>query len=285
MVKATVKSHSTKANAPVKPTASAKRIAEPAKSTHGTKAKTKSKIESRPIALSVKAAAKVKAAARLKAEQSKRTTPEAFWAWFQVNAARVSELLPIDPGDISREVTAHLKAYQGDLVWEVSAEDGKAWTFAISADGNPGLFGDVQELVAVAPKIRGWKIEAFRQRGSLDAKIDMGGAVLGPDDIWFSYEPVGSGDDTNEDGNGENAESGLAGGRIALTLWIRGLNKKNNEALSGAAIMLLDNALGEFDAVTRIASLDRGALPDDPGSLPDLLPFRELPRVVDALNH
>jgi hypothetical protein len=67
-------------------------------------------------------------------------------------------------------------------------------------------------------------------------------------------------------------------------LWIKGLTRENDPMLSRGALILLDNALGEYDAVTRILELNRGPLPQKPENQPGLHPLRELPEMVDFIK-
>jgi hypothetical protein len=69
--------------------------------------------------------------------------------------------------------------------------------------------------------------------------------------------------------------------RTDLELCIRGLTETNHEVLVGAAFILLDNALGEFDVATQVGAIEWLCLPDDPVGN-GLLPLSDLPQVVNA---
>jgi hypothetical protein len=45
-----------------------------------------------------------------------------------------------------------------------------------------------------------------------------------------------------------------------VTLWIPGLEEEGDRERAGAALVLLDNAVGEYDAVVKIRSLQRRPL-------------------------
>jgi hypothetical protein len=153
-------------------------------------------------------------------------------------------------------------AYPG-LTWEISPSKSGPWLFCVSTDGNRELFPRVQQAVAAAPAIPGWSVQAFRPRGSLNAVLEMGGRKLGYDDIWCSVERQRSG--------------------LAVTLWIRGLDQQADQALGGAALVLLDNAVGEYDAVTKIGQLNRGPLPPDPQETATFFPLSLLPAYLDGI--
>jgi hypothetical protein len=166
------------------------------------------------------------------------------------------------------QITAEIREVFDDsfpgLVWEITRAPGATWLFCVSADGDPKLFPRVEEAVHAAPAIPGWEIQAFRPRGSLNAILDMGGRMLGYDDIWCGI--------VQRDGG------------IDVMLWIRGLSQETLEALGGGALILLDNAVGEYDAVTKIKQLDRTPLPMNPQRRPDFFPLAELPEFLDGLG-
>jgi hypothetical protein len=186
-----------------------------------------------------------------------------FWDWLAANTERIQSGLKQDPQSATAEIRRAFKQSYPDLTWEVSPVKSGPWLFCISADGNPNLFPKVQLAIHDAPEVPGWKIRAFRPRGSLTAEIDMGGRKLGYDDIWCSVEP-------------------LTGG-VRVKLWIRGLSPQSDRALSPAAAILLDNAVGEYDAVMKIKQLDRGPLPPGPQKTDRFFPLTELPQFLDTI--
>jgi hypothetical protein len=193
----------------------------------------------------------------------KKKKEPGFWAWLAENTERIHSRLPKEPSVIGAEIGRHFKESYPELTWEVSPTPNPPWVFCISADGRQELFPKVEEAVKAAPAaLPGWKIQAFRPRGALTAEIDMGGQTLGYDDIW--------------------CEVSRSGGGATITLRIRGLTPESTRALGGAALILLDNAVGEYDAVTKIHGLDCGPLPPDPQRSERFFPLRELPAFLDG---
>lgn len=188
-----------------------------------------------------------------------------FWPWLAANTARIQASLKSDPQRIGDEIARAFEAAYPGLAWEISPAASPPWVFCISADGNRPRFPMVEQAVRAAPELPGWKIQAFRPRGSLTAEIDMGGRKMGYDDIWCRAEP-------------------LAGGGARVTLLIRGLTPQSDRALSPAALILLDNAVGEYDGVMKIGQLDRGPLPPNPQRGDDFFPLVELPRFLDGIK-
>src|SRR5580698_3291457 len=105
----------------------------------------------------------------------KKPDPRAFWTWLAGNASRIQAAGREGAGEFANELSRVFKKSYPDLVWEVTPNDSGPYIICVSADGNPELFDTVKSAVAEAPAIPGWEVKAFRQRGSLDAVIEMHG--------------------------------------------------------------------------------------------------------------
>src|SRR5215813_2407833 len=119
----------------------------------------------------------------------KKTGTEGFWDWLAANTGRIQSGLRQNPQGLAGEIGRVFKQSYPDLAWEISPAPSPPWVFCVSADGNSQLFPKVVQAVQAAPQLPGWKVQAFRPRGSLTAEIDMGGRKLGYDDIWCGVEP------------------------------------------------------------------------------------------------
>jgi hypothetical protein len=187
-----------------------------------------------------------------------------FWDWLAANTDRIQlgRRQP-DLAKVQDDLGQTFHKFYPDLVWEVTPASSPPWTFCVSADGDLARFPQVEQVVNSAPAVRGWKIQAFRRRGKLTAQLEMDGRKLGYEDIWCAVSPKDQG--------------------ISVTLLIRGLTAANHEALGGGALILLNNAVGEYDSVTKIKELDRAPLPSNPQHQPNLFPLAELPGYLDQL--
>jgi hypothetical protein len=94
--------------------------------------------------------------------------------------------------------------------------------------------------------------------------MQMNDRKLGYEDIWCEVEPDGA--------------------RARVTLLVDGLTLDSAESLLGAALVLLDNAVGEHDSVVRISELSNGPLPVNPKRSEKLFPLSELPAYLDRLG-
>ncbi len=102
------------------------------------------------------------------------------------------------------------------------------------------------------------------QRGPAEAEITLNGQSLGGDDVWCEIESVKRG-----------------GGAVSLVLHLRGVTVETEEVLSQAALILLDNAIGEYDSVMRVAEIDLALLEGKPKRSDRFFPLRDLPAFLD----
>jgi hypothetical protein len=185
-----------------------------------------------------------------------------FWSWFQDNSARVLEFEK-DQDAVFADLGGELDKVEEGLTFEFGPKDPAGREFIVSADGIQDRFPAVQKLVSAAPSpLPGWKVLAFRPRKDIGFVIEFDGNKLGADDLWFSYEPP-------EEGN-----------KLDIKLHIRELDAKNEKALTSAAFLLLDSALGEYDTETKLGDIEFAALPADPKGQ-NLKPLAELAPLVD----
>jgi hypothetical protein len=181
-----------------------------------------------------------------------------FWLWFAENS---EQLLVVKTAEepICDELDKKIREIHPGLAFAFGPiKDGQR-DFIISADGSRELFPVVKKLAAAAPDLPGWTIIAFRPPGNIEASVKFGDYQLGPDDIWFITRPAPRG--------------------MGLTLFIKGLSGQTREVLTQAIMILLDNALGEYNVEAKIKHLDLRPLPGNPAEL-GLRPFRELPKVI-----
>lgn len=183
-----------------------------------------------------------------------------FWSWFAAEIAPAGSA-GLDDDRLIARLETQLKQVHPDLGFELWEPDDGTVHFVISADGLTGLFPDVVDLVRAAPSMDGWQVTAFRPRRSVGAKIRALGTELSGDQIWYHF-------DTDEGG-------------LRLSLFIDGHEDQDWEMLCAASGVLLDMALGEYDAATRIARLEYCPLAPELVTL-GLRPLRELAEHLDA---
>ncbi len=190
----------------------------------------------------------------------KKSDPiDAFWKWFLKNSDALLNMQAPDEATIDA-VHNELLKIDSRLVFEVEVKRTPR-AFVVSADGIRELFPLVMEVVRKAPEIPNWTILAFRQPGPVNVTIEMGETRLGPDDMLFESESDGD--------------------RIGIVLYVRGYDEASKAALSRAAFILLDNALGEFWVESSLGYLEFRSLSESE-QRPSVRPFSDLPGVFVA---
>ena len=124
------------------------------------------------------------------------------------------------------------------------------------------MFPAVIQAVGAAPRLPGWDVQAFRRRGSLTVAVRMGERKLGYEDIWCHVEAQPNG--------------------VDIVLHVYGLDHATDDVLERAAFVLLNNAVGEYDAATKIASLRCEPLSANPVRRVDYFPLNALPKYLDS---
>jgi hypothetical protein len=188
-----------------------------------------------------------------------------FWKWFVENSSKLSEfaidpkILPSNDDPIIQELdTAFSKVAEG-LTFEISGLTDFGREFIVSANGNRKLFAIALRLVGAAPVLPGWKFIAFRQSKDTHISLTFGDLKISGDDIWFKVTPDWE--------------------KLDIVLYIKGLTARNHKTMLGAAFIMLDNALGEYDVETKIGGIDLQPLPSKPERL-GLKSFHSLPNIV-----
>ncbi|MGV3540063.1 MAG: hypothetical protein ACO1OQ_09640 [Rufibacter sp.] len=190
-----------------------------------------------------------------------KSREEAFWEWFLQNEKIYFTLDGKNQGDAFDQLALQLHKIDENLTFEFGPVNAAGIKdFTISADGIVKSFPAVQKLVATAPKLANWQINAFRQRvPGDDLSIKLGHTVtLGYQDIYFSYAKKR--------------------GKINVELFIKDYVGEPN--LINAIYLLLDSLLGEFDVETQIGEIIRKPLPEK--DISSLHKFVELREIVDA---
>lgn len=190
------------------------------------------------------------------------STVAKFWALFTKVAA---ELRAVPPEELGRsklygQVSDQLAKCHNRLKPELdTAKENENWTLVITADGEERLFKFVEQVVAAAPPVPGWKVRAFRSRADVgNSKITFGPHEISGEDIFATVAP---------------AEPG----RLTVTLLVRGLAE--NPGCGRAAEILFQHAVGEYDAVKVLHVPQLAPLPDP--IPPGAVPLGELPAAVD----
>ena len=198
--------------------------------------------------------------------QSEGSPFDAFWQWFlsaepRLRAAHGNGGMAELEAAVN-EIGDRLNRVHPELCFEYGRADDGIFELILSAGGIRSLFSAVSALKQAAPEVPGWRIIAFRPRKASCAQVQLGEAVLEPEGLWYRLTP-----------DADQAD---------LDLFVADLTPETLEGLGGAAFLMLDAALGEYDVATRIGAIDFDALPENPASL-DLKPITALRADFDGL--
>ncbi len=170
-----------------------------------------------------------------------------FWSWFAKHANGIA----FPPEEVQLdELEQRLRKVHDGLAFQIGRLDG-GLVLEISTDGNAQLIPVVQELCALAPKIRGWNVRAFRQPIP-DARLAMHGRELSASDVSFVVDSIKA--------------------KADIAVFIEGLDA-DPEQLVDAGFLLLQAVAGELALLTKlgkIALVDAAECPDNARPLADL---------------
>jgi len=158
-----------------------------------------------------------------------------FWEWFQKNEARLADTPPEKLVGTMEEIQTELDKHEDDLTVELMLD--KTPALIISADGNAAMFGAVKRVVAAAPKLKRWRVIAFRPRRPWMEDLEIEGKKFALSDFAFR-------------------ELGRAAGKLDIELSVKGRTEANQDQVDKAAFLVLDVVLGEYDTETKIGVID-----------------------------
>ena len=197
----------------------------------------------------------------------KKDPVESFWKWFKANEKRLRKF-EADPDKYLNELLEQAKKMKPGLAIELEPPQNGIIHMTVSADGNEDLFELVQQVIGKAPAIKGWKFVAFRQRMTPEQltgiKLKAQNHELDPEQMKFF--PIISGD------------------TLDLIIYAKGISEENYNQVAYGGLLLLDNILGEYDAVTKVRNYDFHDMPAAKEELEGLLPLLELAAYVDRFH-
>lgn len=181
-----------------------------------------------------------------------------FWQWFEGSEQAYHNLPEDQLENLFDQLERKLHKVNKELVFEFSAElvSGKR-EFIISADGLEEAFPSVIELVDRAPELKGFDIIAFKQPSQEECGISIDGITLTSEQVYFDYL--------------YNPETEL----VDLKFFIEDFDP-NNMAYDQAVFIMMDSVLGEYDAATKVDSIELQKLREKEG----LYPIMELRKKV-----
>ena len=190
-------------------------------------------------------------------------TPADFWNWFVTAQDRFRDVDVPEREQLLDELLEHLHGYCDGLYFEVGGMPGAVSELVITAEGNADYFGAVQDLVAAAPAIAGWRFIAFRPPMGFTFSTRYEDVTIDPAASWF-LPLVHDADPTS----------------LGLRLAVPDYDESEKEAFTNAAFIVIDTALGELIAARDVHHIEVCEIPDDPEGEG----FIELPELTTYLD-
>lgn len=182
-----------------------------------------------------------------------------FWNWFSANADSYFNF-ENDQERLFGELSKHLSKVSPYATFLFSPIENGKREFILSPDGIRAGAQVIKDLVAAAPKFDTWNIVAFRPRIALE-QVSFEGINLARSDVKYEYA---------------FQENNL----IKLELYVPGYEESQKEAYMGAAFLLLDAVIGEYDVITKIGVIEFKTASIEPNE--GLRPLTSLAELVDS---
>lgn len=179
-----------------------------------------------------------------------------FWNWFTENAAALRT--EDDLQHVMERVSAEVERVNPGVFAEIGRA-GDNRELVLTADGNKDLFPIVQELYARRPRVAGWNVVAFRQRGDLSLSIEFGGRSVALRSLKFVAVTDGS--------------------KLDVEVFIPGFTTM--EEMGQMGFVILDHVVGEYDMETKVRAVELSAIDKAP---PAARPIAELPALLDTIK-
>lgn len=191
---------------------------------------------------------------------------EDFWGWFSRHAAEFHRIVKNEEqvdGVFLEKLMPKLQNINTQFYCLTGMFDNETAELVITADGDIKSFVFVEELVASAPPIAGWKFTALKP------PTDIGSFSLNMKDYKFDNSNIRFCYNDNADYPDE----------IDISLLCDHYTEENKESVTHGCLLFVENSLGELNMATLIDNVTVAAdCPRDPipiGKLGDFLVWRE----------
>ncbi len=191
-----------------------------------------------------------------------------FWNWFQRNQQNFYRVVK-EKGNIEKDffdkLSQKLNELKEEFFYLTGMYDDNIAELVLTAEGSIKNIVFVEELIAAAPNITGWKFTALKPALDIhDVNIEMAGYKFNGDNLSFY-----------------SAEFAEYPDEIDITIVHPDLTEENQNTITNGVYIFLDNYLGELNFVTTIDNLtvigkgktEKGLIPI--GKLKEFLIWRE----------
>ncbi|MBS1562946.1 MAG: hypothetical protein JST39_01100 [Bacteroidetes bacterium] len=190
-----------------------------------------------------------------------------FWEWFSTHHDAYLQIDDKDDEEIDvllNDLLLHLHAYCDRLYFKIGGPDPGYKEFIITAEGNPEFFDKAEDLVRLAPRLKGWKIIALSPPADeMEETTHFDGIELHMDKIWFV--PLDSKEEPH---------------KFGIRVFLENYEEAEDEKFFYAVNYLLEKLLGEKDNALVIQYMEVSNLPATAGE-GELFRLEDLPSYID----
>ena len=191
-----------------------------------------------------------------------------FWAWFQQHEKAFFQVVKNQKNieaDFFDKLAPKLEELKEGYFFLTGMLDENTVELVFTADGNTNNIVFIEELVAAAPEIAGWKFTSLKPALDIEnIAIEMAGLKFNADNLFFY---------SNEHENYPDL--------IDITVIHNDMTEENKEPITHGTYIFLDNYLGELDFTNNIdevnvigkAEAEKELIPI--GKLKDFLTWRQ----------
>ncbi len=178
----------------------------------------------------------------LKKKDEPRKTYNDFWTWFQKNEKAFFKVIEKD-GNIEKEFFDKISPKLGELkegfFYLTGMLNDQTVELILTPDGNIKNIVFIEELVAAAPQIPGWKFTALKPALNIEnVLIDMSGFVFDKDTLSFYAKEHPDYPD-----------------EIDIVIVHKHFKEEDKSCISNGVYIFLDNFLGELQFASTIDNL------------------------------
>lgn len=165
-----------------------------------------------------------------------------FWTWFQKNEKDFYDVVKnrqnIEKGFFDK-LSPKLGELKDGYFYLTGMFDDNTVELVLTADGNTKNIVFIEELVASAPNINGWKFTALKPALNIeDVSIEMAGLKFNSENLYFYSNDLPNYPD-----------------EIDVCIIHNDMNDDNRQQIINGTYIFLDNYLGELDFVNNIDNL------------------------------
>ena len=166
-----------------------------------------------------------------------------FWSWFQLHEKDFFHIVKNERNiekNFFNKLSPKLNELKEGYYFVTGMSDENTVELILTADGEIGHIVFVEELIAAAPEMKGWKFTALKPPLSIeDVNIEMSPYQFNAENISFYSSDLPAYPD-----------------EIDITIVNNDLNTENESDIRLGTFIFLDNFLGELDFATQIDNLN-----------------------------